>query len=209
MSTAPSASAAAPSTRDLILRAAEEVFPALGYARTTMADLAGAAGVTRPTVYAYFTCKADVFQAVAESVRDDILSVQDQAKGGTPAETARLGVVGYLDAYIRHLGVLTVIAHQALTDPAMRRLRDDIHDRANRRHTRFIERLTRSGQARPVVPAPIVSDTVTGVVMRLAEIAVNDPSRRGELAAHLTAIHQTLIGLEPPSDERGGCAAYG
>lgn len=186
---------AAPSTREQILRAAETVFPTLGYAGTTMADLARAAGVTRPTVYAYFGSKADVFRGVAESVRDDFLAVQEQARGATPAETARLGVVGYLDAYTRHLGILTVIAHQALTDPAISRLRDDIHNRANRRHTRFIERLAAAGQARPVAPAPVVSETITGIVVRLAEIIAADPSRRDELAAHLTEMHRVLIGL--------------
>ena len=189
--------AAAPSsTRSQIVAAAEGVFAALGYTGTTMADLAGAAGVTRPTVYAYFASKADVFRAVAEAVRDDILAVQERARGATPAETAELGVVGYLDAYIRHLGVLTVIAHQALTDPAMRILRDEIHDRANRRHTRFIERLAAAGTARPVVPPAAVSEAITGVVMRFAEIAVAEPGRRGELAAHLSAVHRGLLGLD-------------
>ena len=183
---------AASSTRSQIVGAAESVFAALGYTGTTMADLAGAAGVTRPTVYAYFASKADVFRAVAEAVRDDILAVQDQARGATPAETAELGVVGYLDAYIGHLGVLTVIAHQALTDPAMRALREDIHHRANRRHTRFIERLAGAGTARPLVPPAAVS----GVVMRFAEIAVAEPGRRGELAAHLSAVHRGLLGLD-------------
>lgn len=183
-------------TRAQIVRAAEAVFPSLGYASTTMADLAREAGVTRPTVYAYFSGKADVFRAVAESVRDDILAVAEQAAGTTPADTARLGVVGYLDAYVRHLGVLTVIAHQALTDPEISRLRHDIHDRTNRRHTRFIERLAATGTARPVVPAPAVSETVTGMVMRLAELVAADPARRQELATHLVTVHAALVGLD-------------
>ncbi|MCU4186817.1 TetR/AcrR family transcriptional regulator [Acidiferrimicrobium sp. IK] len=195
MTAAPGARRPPHPTAALILRAAEGVFPKLGYSQTTMADLAAAAGVTRPTVYAYFASKADVFRAVAESVRDDILAVQEQASGETPAETARLGVVGYLDAYVRHLGVLTVLSHQALSDPAMGRLRDEIHDRANRRHTRFIERLAAAGQARPVVPAPVLSEAVTGVVMRLAEQIAARPDRRGELAGHLAALHRTLLGL--------------
>lgn len=188
---------AASTTRQQIVRAAETVFPALGYSGTTMADLARAAGVTRPTVYAYFSSKADVFRAVAASVREDVLAVQQRAVGATSVDTARLGVVGYLDAYIDHLGILTVIAHQALTDPDISRLRHDIHDRANRRHTRFIERLARAGQARPVAPAAVVAEVITGVVMRLAEIAAADPSRHDELAAHLTAVHRALIGLHP------------
>lgn len=196
MTAATAGSPPATSTRAMIVRGAETVFPTLGYTGTTMADLARAAGVTRPTVYSYFASKSDVFRAVAESVRGDILAAQERARGASAAETAHLGVVGYLDAYIRHLGVLTVISHQALTDPDMRRLHDSIHERANRRHTRFIERLAAAGRARPVVPAPVVSEMITGVVMRLAAIAAADMSRRDELAAHLAAVHRTLLGLD-------------
>src|ERR1700754_3741797 len=56
-------------TRERLLDVAEEVFCRLGYARTTIAELASAAGVTRPTVYAYFPSQDDVFRAPADRGR--------------------------------------------------------------------------------------------------------------------------------------------
>jgi AcrR family transcriptional regulator len=184
-----------PGARADILRAAGTVFPELGYSATTMADLARAAGVTRPTVYAYFDSKRDVFGALALAVKDDFLHLQEQTGADDPGDTAANALAAYLDATVHHLGVLTVLAHQALSDPEMRRLRAEIHDRANRRHTRWIERLAAAGLAHPVVPPAVVSEAVTGVVLRLAEQVATSPGRRDELAAHLVTLHRALAGL--------------
>ena len=46
------------------IEAASEVFLRYGYARTTMAELASAAGLSRPTLYELFPGKDDLFAAV-------------------------------------------------------------------------------------------------------------------------------------------------
>jgi AcrR family transcriptional regulator len=57
-----------------IIDAAVGVFLRYGYARTTMADIARAAGITRPTLYATFPDKERVFMAVVEKMIDDKLT---------------------------------------------------------------------------------------------------------------------------------------
>ncbi|MEM9135477.1 MAG: helix-turn-helix domain-containing protein [Actinomycetota bacterium] len=54
-----------------IRRAAIPVFASQGFRRTSMADLAQAAGVSRPTVYQYFENRADVFRAAFQAVSED------------------------------------------------------------------------------------------------------------------------------------------
>lgn len=49
-----------------IAKAASEVFIRYGLARTTMSDIAAAAGISRPTLYASFPQKQDVFGAVID-----------------------------------------------------------------------------------------------------------------------------------------------
>lgn len=49
-----------------IIEAAYGVFYRYGYARTTMADLATAAGVSRPALYLVYPGKAEVFEAVID-----------------------------------------------------------------------------------------------------------------------------------------------
>jgi len=49
-----------------VIEKAYEVFLRYGYARTTMADLAKAAGLSRPALYLVFPDKEDIFSAVVE-----------------------------------------------------------------------------------------------------------------------------------------------
>lgn len=52
--------------RQQVVEVATGVFLRYGYARTTMADIAQAAGLSRPTLYLTFSDKEEVFQAVVE-----------------------------------------------------------------------------------------------------------------------------------------------
>jgi AcrR family transcriptional regulator len=71
---------AASSRREQIIASAIGVFLRYGYARTTMVDIAQAAGLTRPTLYATFPEKESIFSAVVETmvaskmaqIRDDL-----------------------------------------------------------------------------------------------------------------------------------------
>src|ERR1700692_301931 len=51
-----------------VINAAIEVFLRYVYARTTMADIAKAAGLTRPTLYLSFPDKESIFRAVVETM---------------------------------------------------------------------------------------------------------------------------------------------
>ncbi|MGI9354816.1 MAG: TetR/AcrR family transcriptional regulator [Rhizobiaceae bacterium] len=57
----------APSRRDTILRAAYEVFAQYGFRRTSMDDIAKAAGVSRPTLYMSFANKREIFRGIVEA----------------------------------------------------------------------------------------------------------------------------------------------
>ena len=55
-------------TREALLDAAELVFEQCGVSRTSLSDIAKAAGVTRGAVYWHFKDKADLFNAMLERV---------------------------------------------------------------------------------------------------------------------------------------------
>ncbi|HLY87559.1 MAG TPA: TetR/AcrR family transcriptional regulator [Acetobacteraceae bacterium] len=57
-----------------IVKAAIGVFLRYGYARTTMGDIAQAAGLTRPTLYLSFPDKDSIFQVVVETLVADKLA---------------------------------------------------------------------------------------------------------------------------------------
>ena len=55
-------------TRNAILDAAELVFQEHGVSRTSLAEIAAAAGVTRGAIYWHFANKADLFDAMVDRV---------------------------------------------------------------------------------------------------------------------------------------------
>lgn len=59
-------------TRNQILEAAEQAFYERGVARTTLADIATLAGVTRGAIYWHFSNKADLVQAMLDSLREPL-----------------------------------------------------------------------------------------------------------------------------------------
>lgn len=179
--------------RELLLDASERAFCRLGFARTTMAALAEEAGVTRPTVYSYFPSKDEVFVALADRVRREFLALQEQAVSDSPLETIEAALYAYLEAFIRHRGMLTVIAHEALTDPAMGALLEDIFSRVNRRNTRFVESLAADGLVSPVVEPAVLSEALTGIVSRFAEQAAAHPEGQSSLAADLLQLYLGMV----------------
>lgn len=59
-------------TRRQILEAAEKAFYDRGVARTTLADIAAVAGVTRGAIYWHFSNKADLVQAMLDSLHEPL-----------------------------------------------------------------------------------------------------------------------------------------
>ncbi|ALL76015.1 Transcriptional regulator, TetR family [Pseudonocardia sp. Ae168_Ps1] len=186
--------------RALLLDTAEGVFRRLGYEATTVAALASAAGVTRPTVYSYFDSKDAVFRALVDRVRAEFLRLQERTPSGSPATMVREIVAGYLRAYTRHDGLLTILAHQALADPALREVHDEVFARAERRNTRFLERLADDGVARPVVPPDRISVAITGLIARFARLAAAEPDRLEALAGEVSDMYLCLAGIADPPD---------
>ena len=80
---------------DALRRAAIPVFAAQGYRNTSMADLAAAAGVSRPALYQYFDDRADLFRAAFDAV------LQDSANAALAALTAAGTVMDRLDGYLQ------------------------------------------------------------------------------------------------------------
>jgi AcrR family transcriptional regulator len=66
-----------------VIESAYTVFFRYGYARTTMADLAKAAGLSRPALYLVFPGKAEIFQAVVEWLSEKLLA---EIRGGVKDE---------------------------------------------------------------------------------------------------------------------------
>lgn len=180
-------------TRHRLLRAAEDAFAAKGFGAVTVADVTEGAGVGRATFYVYFATKADIFTALAAQVRDELCDAQDVPDTGDAFTVWRTALEGYLRAWTARIGVLRVMAHQAIDDPAIRCLLDEIRAVPTRRHERFVARLEREGHARPRTSPALVAQAVQGVVERYAELVAEGEITGDDAVAALAALYEGMV----------------
>jgi AcrR family transcriptional regulator len=80
-----------PETREEILRAALKHFANAGYAATSVQQIVGDAGVSKPALYYYFGDKAGLYEALVNKALDERLRVMQEAaaRGHNFREQAR------------------------------------------------------------------------------------------------------------------------
>ncbi|SDR95255.1 efflux system transcriptional repressor EmhR [Pseudomonas fuscovaginae UPB0736] len=100
-------------TRKQILEAAEKAFYERGVARTTLADIATLAGVTRGAIYWHFSNKADLVQAMLDSLREPL---DDMAKASEDQDEP--DPLGCMRRLLIHL------FQQIALDPKVRRINE-------------------------------------------------------------------------------------
>lgn len=71
-----------PDRRGAILEAAFKTFVSYGFKRTTMADIADAAGLSRPALYLLFKNKNDIFRAGFEMFVEELLAAMEAVLAG-------------------------------------------------------------------------------------------------------------------------------
>lgn len=180
-------------TRHELLRAAEAVFTAKGFGAVTVADVTAEAGVSRATFYVYFATKAEVFAALAADVRDQLCAAQDVPASGSPVEVWTAALGRYLRAWTGRIGLLRVMAHQAIDDPEIRRLLEEIRAAPTRRHEHFVARLAREGRARPRTSAALTAQAVQGVVERYAELIAAGELTTDDAVGALAALYDGML----------------
>ncbi|GFM79900.1 TetR family transcriptional regulator [Pseudomonas cichorii] len=100
-------------TRSHILQAAEQAFDDRGIARTTLADIATLAGVTRGAIYWHFTNKAELVQAMLDSLREPLEDMAQASESETEADP-----LGWMRKLLIHL------FHEVALDPQTRRINE-------------------------------------------------------------------------------------
>ncbi|KTC43932.1 TetR family transcriptional regulator, partial [Pseudomonas sp. ABAC61] len=100
-------------TRAQILEAAEKAFYERGVARTTLADIATLAGVTRGAIYWHFSNKADLVQAMLDSLREPLGEMAAASE-----DVDEVDPLGWTRKLLVHL------FHQVALDPKTRRINE-------------------------------------------------------------------------------------
>jgi AcrR family transcriptional regulator len=125
-------STAAPDRRRCIVTAALEAFSRFGYRRAAMADIAAAAGVSRPLLYTVFPNKAAVFRALAESLLADAIAAAEAAwPASAPVADGLAAAILAKDLGIHRLFAATPHAAEILAEAEV--LAGDLHRDATAR----------------------------------------------------------------------------
>jgi len=103
-------------TRCQIIAAAEKAFYKRGVARTTLADIAELAGVTRGAIYWHFSNKAELVQALLDTLQEGLAPLARASE--SEDEVDPLGCMRQL---------LVRLMHQMVLDPRTRRINEILH----------------------------------------------------------------------------------
>ena len=90
--------------KDRIISTAQDLFAHFGIQKTTMDDIARAAGMGKATLYYYFKNKEDIFAAV---INKEINILKDKiANAISKVETPQDKLLQYISVRVKHLGSL-------------------------------------------------------------------------------------------------------
>lgn len=92
------------SSREALLVAAGEVFAARGYQRSTITDIADAAGISRPTLYNYAKSKASLLEQITLTVVAEMEESAEAVHAMDAPVDVRLRALlrGHVDLSIKH-----------------------------------------------------------------------------------------------------------
>ncbi|MGN0834448.1 MAG: TetR/AcrR family transcriptional regulator [Candidatus Spyradosoma sp.] len=106
-------------TEAQILSAAKKVFIAKGLEATSMSDIAGEAGISRPSLHYYFRTKENLFLAIFKDIIEEFMPQLGEIIRGseTPEAKVRLFVNKYVDLLAGMPMVPHFVINQIYRDP--------------------------------------------------------------------------------------------
>ncbi len=171
-------------TREQLLDAAERVFRDRGVARTSLAEVATEAGVTRGAVYWHFRDKADLFAAMCRRAVSPMDAMVERAHGavGSPLATLRelcSDALVHLARDPRAHAVFEILFHRSelsgeLAGVAERHERECRHARA--RIEALIARAVAAGELPPDTDSALAMHALHAYVTGLMHEWTLDPS---------------------------------
>ena len=184
---------AAAATREQLLDAAERVFRDRGVTRTSLAEVAAEAGVTRGAVYWHFRDKADLFAAMCQRATSPMDTLAEQASGatgGSPIGTLRslcVDALAHLTGDPRTQAVFEIMFHRSELAGELAGIAER-HDRDCRQARARVESVI----ARAVAAGELPRDTDTALAVEA-------------LHAYLTGLMHGWT-LDPSSFDLRACA---
>lgn len=193
-------------TRRAVLAAARDLLEQQGFAATTMAAVARAAGVSAETVYKSFGSKPALVKAVFDVViagDDEPVSVADRPEAqrireqADPAGKVRAYAAGAAVRAARSAGIQLVLRNGAASDPTVARLWQQLQDERLTGMTLFARHLAETGCLRAGVDVDAARDILwTCISVEVYDLFVHQ--RGWTLAAYSDWLQRTLTAALVP-----------
>ncbi|MER6617716.1 TetR/AcrR family transcriptional regulator [Streptomyces xantholiticus] len=159
-------------THDALVAAARRIFERDGYLDARIVDIAAEAKVATGSFYTHFSSKEDVFAAVLERLRDEMLHAGVSDGGDGERKDLWGGVEdanrAYLESYRRNAGLMAAMEQAAAVDPQFVRMRLERSRVFIDRSAAAIARLQQSGLADPELDPDVTARALSAMVGRLA-----------------------------------------
>src|ERR1700759_1768900 len=133
--------------RDAVLRAAASAFNRRGYANTSLDDIAASLGVTKPTLYQYFSSKQEILYRCHQRALDqgDAGVAQAEVHRGTGLEKLFIYLQTYMRGFFGEIGAGPVLTDVDSLTPANRKKVVERRARISAAATRFIAQGVKDG----------------------------------------------------------------
>jgi AcrR family transcriptional regulator len=198
-----------PVTREQILDASLRLFSEKGFARTSVRDIAQAAGITDAAIYYHFASKRGLFEAlIDERGVTDVLGQLERAEvTGEPVETLHSLAVNALAFVYRNRDLMKVLMIEAMADdPVATEEYQILVDRWNNAEARILRLYADKGLLRTEDCDELASQLVITVLGVLADFMMSSASAPADgavppaLNRHVqTAMQHIVQGIIAPA----------
>lgn len=187
------------STRAAVVAAATELFSQRGYPLTSVQDIADAAGLTKGSIYYYFTSKEELLLHIHNEYMDVLMREVEiiRAKDLTPLQKLELVIhasLGLMDDYLPHMRIF-LQDWRYLSEEGLQRTRKS-RDALEDFITELLEAGAEAGEVRPELNNAIVARGILGMSSWPYLWYRKGPLTTEEIADMYSTL--TLAGLKPP-----------
>ncbi len=185
--------------REQLLDTAALLFAKSGYARTTTAELARAAGITEPVLYRHFASKRNLFIALLDRTGEEVIAGWEKqlSEAGTPAERIQILLGANPMITNQGKGAYRVVV-QGLTEIEDREIRKAIKRHIGRLHAFLVAQLTdarKSGQLVAKADLELIAYLLMHLALGYGLIApIGVPGHRKKASGeHIVRLLKTLL----------------
>ncbi|MBW9204711.1 TetR/AcrR family transcriptional regulator [Mumia sp. zg.B53] len=186
-------------TRAALVAAARRVFERDGYLEARLADITTEAGTAAGSFYTYFTGKEEIFAAVLEEVKEEMLhpDLRDVSRTEDPVAVIAAANRAYLESYQRNAQLMRLLEQVSTIDDRFADVRRQRARAFTARNARSVRALQERGLADPELDADLAAAALSSMVSRTAYNAfVVGAERDVERLAHtLTRLWVNALGI--------------